>query len=277
MPAPSFWATRRIETASKPSASAISTAAAAISARVCEGRRVLGSSRIQIVSSAGAGLGSNDISYSVLLTSAYAVLQLRTRYEMNADSQNPIAISAQRPRQALRRAVGAAGLRPRGPDRLGARPARPQRRRQDDRDPHPHHPRPAQRRQRQGRRHRRRRRPRPGPRAHRPHRPGGDRRRPAQRPRQPGDDRPPLPPPPRQRPRPRRRAARAAATSPTSATGSSATSPAACAAASTSRPAWSPRRRSSSSTSRPPASTRKAATSSGRCCASWSARARPCC
>ena len=61
MPAPSFWATRRIETASKPSASAIATAAAAISARVCEGRRALGSSRNQIPASAGVVLGSPDI------------------------------------------------------------------------------------------------------------------------------------------------------------------------------------------------------------------------
>ena len=52
-----------------------------------------------------------------------------------------------------------------------------------------------------------------------------------------------------------------------------ATSPAACAGASTWRPASSPRRPCCSSTSRPPASTRRAATSCGSCCASWSARA----
>ena len=53
--------------------------------------------------------------------------------------------------------------------------------------------------------------------------------------------------------------------------------PAACAVASTSRPAWSAARRCSISTSPPRASTRPSAKTSGRWCATWPTTVSPCC
>src|SRR5262249_53719006 len=65
-----------------------------------------------------------------------------TTYEVRNEPRHPDFPRRRdrRARQALRRAVGAPRLRPRGADRLGARPPRPQRGGQDDRDPDPDHP-----------------------------------------------------------------------------------------------------------------------------------------
>ena len=98
------------------------------------------------------------------------------------------------PAQALRRHARARRHRPRGARGLRLRPPRSQRRRQDHRRAHPHHAR--RRRWRLGSRRGLRRRPRAerGPPPHRPGRPGRDRRRAADRPREPRDDRRAAPP-----------------------------------------------------------------------------------
>ena len=186
------------------------------------------------------------------------------------------AIRDRRTRQALRRAVGAARLRPRGARGHGARPARTQRRRQDDGDQDPDHARPADRRQRARGRLRRRadaRRGALGGSACRARRATVDGLMSA--PREPRDDRPPLSP-----------AARDCATARDEllerlGLADTATAPRAGLLgryAPPPRPRGEPRRarrRCCSSTSRPPVSTLRAATSCGSCCGAGRGRHDP--
>ncbi len=180
-------------------------------------------------------------------------------------------------RQALRRAVGATRAGPGRSARDGAGPAGTQRRRQDHRAAHPHHLGRPDRGASLGGGPRRGRRGRTGPRTHRRSLAGGDRGRPAQRARQPGDGRPPLPSVAGGRPPARRRAARA---SRAGRRGRQAGQGPLGRHAPAPRPGRGAGRRAAGPVpgrGPPPASIPTAATSSGSCCARTSAPARPWC
>src|SRR5436309_1761017 len=114
VPALSSVATRRIETASKPSASAIAIAVSAICSRVKRGRRLPGAGVVQTGPSVPL-----DISYSVLLTSPYDVRTEGTAYDGRTCDPHGGT------RQALWRPLGPSRPRPRGPDGDRPRPPRP--------------------------------------------------------------------------------------------------------------------------------------------------------
>ena len=153
MPAPSSAAMRRMETASKPSASAIRSAACAICSRVWPARRMPGSGRVQIgparpsasPSPGRAALPPRGRPGSLLTfvqRTAKVVVRCTNRtYEVRRCRRDRRRRA--RAGQALRRPVGAPRPRPGRPRRLRPRPAGPQRRGQDDRHPHSHHARAA--------------------------------------------------------------------------------------------------------------------------------------